>query len=231
MKPMNGDPPGQPLPSVPDEAPGIPVLAASGPVLLFGGCYSNLQATRALLAEARRLSEAWCRHADASLGAEARAWMRGLPRRIDLLIAGRRLTIVHGSPERISAFVFATTPDDEVERQLALAGADGVAGGHCGVPFSRVLGGRLWHNAGAVGMPANDGTARGWFSVLRPEGRHLRVEHLPLDYDHAVPAAAMRAAALPEPYAAALATGLWPSCDVLPPAELAQRGGGWSRGR
>ena len=284
---MNGAPPGQPLLSVPDEAPGIPVLAASGPVLLFGGCYSNLQATRALLAEARRLgipasrtvctgdvvaygadaaatvalvrdagihvvmgnceealgtsaadcgcgfaegsacdrlSEAWYRHADASLGAEARAWMRGLPRRIDLLIAGRRLAIVHGSPERISAFVFAATPDDEVERQLALAGTDGVAGGHCGVPFSRVLGGRLWHNAGAVGMPANDGTARGWFSVLRPEGRHLRVEHLPLDYDHAAPAAAMRAAALPEPYAAALATGLWPSCDVLPPAELAQRG-------
>ena len=34
----------------------------------------------------------------------------------------------------------------------------------------------------------------------------------------------MRAAGLPEGYAAALSTGLWPSIDVLPPAELARRG-------
>ncbi|WP_249674871.1 metallophosphoesterase [Acidocella sp. C78] len=31
----------------------IPVIAAEGPVLVFGGCYSNLQATRALLDAAR----------------------------------------------------------------------------------------------------------------------------------------------------------------------------------
>jgi len=291
---MNGAPPGQPLPSVPDEVPGIPVLAASGPVLLFGGCYSNLQATRALLAEARRLgipasrtvctgdvvaygadaaatvalvrdagihvvmgnceealgtsaadcgcgfaegsacdrlSEAWYRHADASLGAEARAWMRGLPRRIDLLIAGRRLAIVHGSPERISAFVFAATPDDEVERQLALAGTDGVAGGHCGVPFSRVLGGRLWHNAGAVGMPANDGTARGWFSVLRPEGRHLRVEHLPLDYDHAAPPQRCARLPCPSPMRRRWRRGCGPAATSFPRPSWRSGGGGWSRGR
>jgi len=34
----------------------------------------------------------------------------------------------------------------------------------------------------------------------------------------------MRTAGLPEGYAAALETGLWPSCDVLPAAELAGRG-------
>jgi hypothetical protein len=34
----------------------------------------------------------------------------------------------------------------------------------------------------------------------------------------------MREHCLPEGYAAALETGLWPSCDILPPAELAARG-------
>ncbi len=34
----------------------------------------------------------------------------------------------------------------------------------------------------------------------------------------------MRAAGLPAGYATALETGLWPGCDVLPPAELARRG-------
>jgi hypothetical protein len=34
----------------------------------------------------------------------------------------------------------------------------------------------------------------------------------------------MRQRGLPEGYAAALETGLWPSCDILPTTELATRG-------
>ena len=34
----------------------FPSLALDGPVLIFGGCYGNLEATRALQAEARRLA-------------------------------------------------------------------------------------------------------------------------------------------------------------------------------
>jgi len=172
------------------------------------------------------LADAWYRHADATVGREERAWMRSLPRRIDSAVDGHRFVIVHGSPERISAFIFATTPDEEIERRLA--GPGGVAGGRRGLPFSQVLGGRLWHNPGVIGMLANDGTAHEWFSVLRPQGDRLWVEHFPLDYDHAA-AAAMRTAALPESYGTAPTTGLWPSCDVLPPAELAVRVDGWSR--
>ena len=82
----------------------------------------------------------------------------------------------------------------------------------------------LWHNPGVIGMPANDGTARGWFSVLTPRPGGLEIHHHALDYDAAGASRAMRAAGLPEPYATALQTGLWPSCDVLPPAELARRG-------
>jgi len=37
-------------------------------------------------------------------------------------------------------------------------------------------------------------------------------------------AAKMRQRGLPEGYAAALETGLWPSCDILPATELATRG-------
>lgn len=98
--------------------------------------------------------------------------------------------------------------------------------GHCGLPFTRVAGaGALWHDSSAIGMPANDGTPRAWFSLLAPrEDGGLEVEHRPLDYDHAAAAAAMRAAGLAEGYAAALGDGLWPSCDVLPEAERSARG-------
>ena len=252
----------------------------NGPVLVFGGPYSNLQATEAVLAEAvrraipperilctgdvvaygaaaretvalvrragirvvrgnceqalggnapdcgcgfapgsacDRLAAAWYAHADRALGSEDRAWMRSLPPRLDIEVAGFRLAVLHGGVSEISRFVFASTPARVKALELDEAGADGIIAGHCGLPFSQVIGGRLWHNAGAVGMPANDGTPRVWFSVLTP-GNGLRIEHVALAYDHAAAARDMRAAGL-EGYAAALETGSWPSCDVLPPAE------------
>lgn len=264
------------------------VIEASGPVLVFGGPYSNLGATRAVLAEAARrgipaartictgdvvayagepaetvalvraagvpvvmgnceeslgtgaadcgcgfapgsacdaLSAAWYAHADRSLDADARRWMQGLPRRIDLALGGVRLAVIHGGVEAISRFVFASTPAGEKGEELDRAGWDGVVAGHCGLPFTQSLGGRLWHNAGAVGMPANDGTPRVWCSVLSPEvDGGLRIEHVALAYDHAAAAARMRAVGLPDGYATGLETGLWPSCDVLPPMEVAARG-------
>jgi hypothetical protein len=71
-------------------------------------------------------------------------------------------------------------------------------------------------------MPAHDGTARVWFSLLTPRPGGIRIEHRALAYDHAAAARAMRAAGLAEGYAAALETGLWPSEDVLPPDERAR---------
>lgn len=265
----------------------VPVLEMRGTVLVFGGCYSNLQATRALLGEARRLgippqriictgdlvaygadaaatvdiirragvqvvmgnceeslgaraldcgcgftagsacdrlSAAWYSHAAGQLDDEVLAWMRSLPRRIDLLIDGRHLAVVHGSPDQINAFIFGSASDDALRQLVRGVGCDGVIGGHCGLPFTRLVDGLLWHNPGAIGVPANDGTPRVWFSVLKPDHDGIEIRHLPLEYEHGAAAAAMRAARLPEEYADALSCGLWPSLDVLPPEELARTG-------
>jgi len=150
-------------------------------------------------------------------------WLASLPRRLDVEIGGRRLAVVHGSVTQINRFVFASN-DQVIEEELSAAGCDGVIGGHCGLPFTREMDGRLWHNAGVIGMPANDGTPRVWFSTITPESDGLVIEHHALDYDHARAAAKMRARSLPEGYAACLETGLWPSCDVLTPTELPRRG-------
>jgi hypothetical protein len=68
-------------------------------------------------------------------------------------------------------------------------------------------------------MPANDGTRRGWFSLLEVVNGDIVITALALDYDFAAAAAAMRAKNLPEGYAAALETGIWPSLDILPAAD------------
>ena len=171
-----------------------------------------------------RLASAWFAYADTQVDRDARAWLGALPRRIDLMIGGLRLAVVHGSVSRINQFVFASTAAAVKRRELDLAGADGVIGGHCGLPFTQVVDGKLWHNAGVVGMPAHDGTPRVWFSVLTPERDGLRIEHAALAYDHAAAATAMVRAGLPPDYRDALASGIWPSCDVLPYREIRESG-------
>jgi predicted phosphodiesterase len=263
-------------------------LAADGPLLVFGGPYSNLQATQAILAEAARrgipsqrvictgdvvaygadaaaccdlimasgiwviagnceenlaagaldcgcgfeegtacdlLSRAWYVHANRQVTAAHRAWMAGLPYRLIIRLPdGRSLAVLHGGAHDISRFIFASAEHKDLADEIAATGCDGVIAGHCGIPFARQVGPGVWINAGAIGMPADDGTPRIWFAVLTPDKAGLSVETLPLQYDHAAAAAAMRAAGLPEGYAAALGSGIWPSCDVLPPAERARRG-------
>jgi len=259
----------------------------SGPVLIFGGPYGNLEATQALAHAAHALdipathvictgdvvaygadpqgvvdlirvwgcpvvmgnceeslaadaadcgcgfeegttcaalSDQWFTATRRDLDADAKRWMGGLPRQITFSLGGRRLAAVHGAATQINKFIFASTGSAVKAAEIAATGCDGVVAGHCGLPFTDIVGGRLWHNSGALGMPANDGTARIWFSLLTPTAEGVRIEHRALHYDHAPAAAKMRARGYPAGYADCLASGLWPSCDVLLPDERAARG-------
>ena len=264
-------------------------MTAEHPILVFGGPYSNLQATAAVLAEAARryiprervictgdvvaygadakaclelvrnsgigvvmgnceqqlaagasdcgcgfspgsdcdrLSAAWFSHARAQLDPDDCRWMGSLPRRLDVEVSGLRLVAIHASLLDISRFVFASTPARIKDFDLGSSGADGIIAGHSGLPFSQVIDGRLWHNPGAIGMPANDGTPRVWYSVITPgeTRRSISIEHASLDYDHHGAVASMRRAGLPEGYTSALLSGLWPSCEVLPAEEARSTG-------
>lgn len=235
--------------------------SAEGPLMVFGGPYSNLEATQALLEEAarlgidaehmictddivaygadaaatvdlirsrgcrvvmgnceeslasgadncgsgvpaggtcERLSAAWFAHALAQLGSDARTWMASLPRRIALEFVGLRLAVIHGGIEKINRFIFASTATIIKERERSCADVDGIVAGHCG--FSQGIGPGIWHNAGVIGMPANDGMPRVWYSLLTPAKDGLSIEHRALEYDFARAAAKMRRARLPEEY-------------------------------
>ncbi len=271
----------------PLDAGTVDLGVVDGPLLVFGGPYGNLEATEALLAEAKALgidachaictgdivaygadpqrvtdllrdwgcpivmgnceeslaadaddcgcgfdagsacaalSAQWFSASRRDLDQETKRWMASLPRRITLTVAGRRLAAIHGGAELINRFIFAATPDEVKYQEIAITGCDGVLAGHCGVPFTSFVDGALWHNSGALGMPANDGTPRVWYSLLIPRRDALHIEHRALSYDHGAAAAKMRARGYPREYADALSSGLWPSCDILPPRERAARG-------
>ena len=214
-----------------DPAATIDLVRTSGIHVVMGNCDEQLGAGAedcacgfAADSACNRLAAAWFAHAGAEIGALSCAWLTTLPPRIDLKIGGRRLAVVHGSVSTINQFVFASTQALIKLRELDLAGTDGVIGGHCGLPFSELIEGRLWHNPGIVGIPANVGTPHVWFSVLTPTVDGLQIEHRALSYDHAGAQRAMEQAKLPAEYKDALATGIWPSCDALPYREIRERG-------
>lgn len=265
----------------------ILAVADGRPALLFGGPYSNLEATTAVLAEAMRrlippsqvvctgdlvaycgspmdtidlvrgsgiavvmgnceeqlaigakdcgcgfptggscdrLSAAWYAFADRCVTTDARRWLGSLPRRIDLRLGAFELAVVHGTPRETSRFVFASTATTTKRGAIVDAGCDGVIAGHCGLPFTQSIGGRLWHNPGVIGLPANDGTPRVWCSVLTSRGDCLDIEHVALAYAHEHAARRIRSQALPQAYGDALLTGRWPSLDVLPAVERRMAG-------
>lgn len=261
--------------------------ALDGPVLVFGGPYSNLHATRALKAEAEALgipteriictgdvvayaaapdattqlmmdwgvatvmgnceesfgwqdddcgcgfdegtecdilSRKWYAYADRRLSLEHRAWMRACPKQIKFTLADRRFAVIHGSVQSINEFVFEASDDTTKISGLDALGVDAVIGGHSGVPFTQMIDDRLWHNAGVIGMPANDGTPRVWYTILHPENGDIRIEHRALDYDHMGAASDMRRLGLPSGYADCIETGMWPNLDVMPEGEKSKSG-------
>jgi len=251
-----------------------------GPVLLFGGSYSNLQALAALIEQAAShgipvknmictgdvvaycanpeettqairdlgcavvagncekqiaveaencgcgfdenskcsvLSHGWYSHTLGVVSEGTRSWMATCPDIVTFHHKGRRYGVIHGGVNNISRFIWSVSPALEFSEEIAaleqiIGRVDGVIAGHSGIPFLREIGDKTWINAGAIGMPPNDGNAETRYVILdeAPQIRHLK-------YDFNAAYAAMVNAGLTQGYDAGLKTGLWPSEDTLPP--------------
>jgi len=175
------------------------------------------------------LSKQWFEFARRRLSPEQKAWMRSLPRRIRLTIGNTSVAVIHGGTQDIARWLFRSSPASDKRQEIGRIEKDDpvdlVVAGHCGLPFVDDLGDRLWLNAGVIGMPANDGTPRTWYTVVEPvETGGITVDVRPLAYDHGAAARRMRDEGLAEAYAKTLTNGLWPNMDVLPEAECELHG-------
>lgn len=170
------------------------------------------------------LSASWFSHAKKTISAKNKKWFAALPPQIRLSFGGRMLMVLHAAADADNRFIFPSTSADEKMQQIRQCQTDGIIAGHSGIAFSQLVGGKLWHNSGALGMPANDGTARVWFSIFRRVKNGIRIMHRPLTYAKTGACRAMQKAALPPHYRNTLINGIWPSDDILPPAERAQQG-------
>jgi predicted phosphodiesterase len=171
-----------------------------------------------------RLSERWFAFANSQVTGEQRIWMRSLPTSLTVQFGGRKIGVVHGSRENVSEFLFRSSPWEKKGPNFASLECDIIVGGHCGIPFIEPCEGKLWVNAGVIGMPANDGTRRGWYLLVTEREDDLEFSLRSFDYDSEQAARLMDEQGLPCEYASTMRTGLWCSMDNLPVEERALQG-------
>ena len=169
------------------------------------------------------LSIDWYQYANQQINPDSRRWMGELPRSITFAIRESRFNVVHGSVTSINQFIFPSTSIDIKRRQITQAGSEAVIGGHSGIPFGQTIEDKIWLNAGAIGLPANDGSSDGWYMLLEPLDSGFLASWHRLHYDARISYDSTLIAGMSE-YAQALTDGLWPSMDILPAAERANQG-------
>lgn len=152
-----------------------------------------------------------------------KAWLRSLPAQILLEWRRKRILLVHGSPDSVNEFVWNSETDDaRIDAWLETEKVHAICATHSGLPWVRATGRGIWCNVGVIGRPAHDATPRVGYALLHfgSDGTTLIPSLVPLVYDVAPVAAAIRAEGLPEAFAEALERGVWTTCcNILPPAE------------
>src|SRR5205807_740517 len=147
-----------------------------------------------------------------------RAWLRELPAQLRLRLGRYEMLFCHGSPRRTNEFLWESiTSSHFLEHLLQTHHADVVLATHTGIKWHRpLLNDRHFVNVGVLGRPENDGATNVWYALLSVEPE-LRVEFVPVHYDHERLAAEMRAERLAAEFVETILTGWWTTClEVLP---------------
>lgn len=165
----------------------------------------------------------WFPFAQERLSQASIDWMDELPDFIRFGYAGRRGLVVHGSWFKTADYVFESSPWSDKQANFEASDSDLILAGHCGLPFSQEGPKGIWLNPGVIGMPANDGTTRVWYMIIKEEGQ-VTYEHHSFQYDNQRAADLMDKEPLPKAYAHTLKTGIWDNCEILPDTETAAAG-------
>jgi hypothetical protein len=176
-------------------------------------------------------------YTSARTSAHHKDWMRALPRHLRMTLGDTRVLCCHGSPRRINEFLWASSTSDAFLRKLLDDHeTDLLICTHTGLHWSRFLKtdkgpARGIVNVGALGRPANNGKTEVWFAVVEAMGNaagtglgsgRVKVEFVPVPYDHARLAREMEAEGLPPEFRETILTGWWTTClEILPAKERA----------
>lgn len=148
-------------------------------------------------------SLAWTK---AAVTTENKAFLRTLAREIRFEADGKRVLLVHGSPRRTNEYLFENRPISSFQRLAAASEADIIVFGHTHRPYTKLVDGVLFVNAGSVGKP-KDGDWRACYLIVEPGHSTEPARFFRVPYDVASTAAAIRASDLPDKFARDIETG------------------------
>ena len=168
-------------------------------------------------------SKQWYPYAQSKVTPKSLDYIASIPEFITFDYAGKKCFVLHGSIDNTSEFIFGSTNESAKSTIIQQAEADMIIAGHSGLPFAQNIGDKLWLNPGVIGMPANDGTARVWFTILE-SNPEFRYSISSLKYDHLLANQKILQNPLPATYAETLLTGLWDNMEILPKEERTQKG-------
>jgi predicted phosphodiesterase len=168
------------------------------------------------------LSYAWTR---THTSAETKAYLGGLPFRIDLRPLGGHTTgptviLVHGNQTLNTVYVTEDRSDDFLTKMGSSLGArpgDVVCVGHTHTPWHRQVGAIHFVNTGSVGRP-KDGDWRAGYILLDVGAGDVRVTVIRVPYEIAKAVSAIHASELPDDFAHFLQTGGRHDASLAPPA-------------
>ncbi|MBA3445295.1 MAG: metallophosphoesterase family protein [Gemmatimonadales bacterium] len=169
--------------------------------------------------ELSHISYSWTRQ---HVSPETKAFLAGLPFRIDLLpggghVSGPRVILVHGTPTFNTLYWTEDRPDDFCLKMAALAGAkagDVIVFGHTHISWHREVGGIHLVNTGSVGRP-KDGDWRAGYVLLTTGSGVVGVQNVRVEYDVERTMRGIQESGLPGDFAEYLRTGGRPTSAGL----------------
>jgi putative phosphoesterase len=138
-----------------------------------------------------------------------KAYLRTLAPDIRFEADGTRVLLVHGSPRKMNEYLFEDRPLSSFQRLAQSSHADVIVYGHTHMPYTKMVDGVRFVNAGSVGKP-KDGDPRACWVMLEM-GADTSVAFRRVAYDVEAAAAAVRASGLPSKFALDLELGGTPA--------------------
>lgn len=112
----------------------------------------------------------------AKLTPENRRFLQGLPEELSITIGKRNILMFHGSPRALNEYLH-NVDDLELFRDIIKDyPADIYIFGHTHVPYTKEIAGKLFINAGSVGLP-KDGNPDACYVIIELNGFHKVTFH------------------------------------------------------
>lgn len=134
------------------------------------------------------------------LSATSRKYLRDLPHDYRTSLHGKRILLVHGTPESNEEPLTPGTPIKRLRELAQKSEADIIIAGHSHQAFAKQVDGVWIINTGSVGRP-DDGNPKACYALLSFTPDSIQVKHYRVAYDTERVAADIRALGLPDSFA------------------------------